>query len=295
MTELTISSGGDPRRDRANVSSYTPENAREEVGRVIEAGDGIARVEGLPSAMTNELLEFEGGLLGSRAEPRRPRDRCRAPGRRSAGSRRARVRRTGECSPCPWATASSAASSTRWARRSTASATIDRRGPPCPGTAGAHRCAAPAGEGAPADRPQGRRRHDADRPRPASADHRRPPDRQDRRGDRHDHQPEVRTGSPGTRASRSSASTSPIGQKGSTIAAVRGALEEAGALEYTTIVAAPASDPAGFKYLAPYTGSAIGQHWMYNGQARPDRLRRPDQAGRGLPGRVAAAAPPAGS
>ncbi|WP_371151791.1 F0F1 ATP synthase subunit alpha [Buchananella felis] len=57
-----------------------------------------------------------------------------------------------------------------------------------------------------------------------------------------------------------------IGQKGSTIAAVRGALEEAGALEYTTIVASPASDPAGFKYLAPYTGSAIGQHWMYQGK-----------------------------
>ncbi len=57
-----------------------------------------------------------------------------------------------------------------------------------------------------------------------------------------------------------------IGQKGSTIASVRGALEEAGAMEYTTIVAAPASDPAGFKYLAPYTGSAIGQHWMYDGK-----------------------------
>lgn len=57
-----------------------------------------------------------------------------------------------------------------------------------------------------------------------------------------------------------------IGQKGSTIAGVRASLEEAGALEYTTIVAAPASDPAGFKYLAPYTGSAIGQHWMYQGK-----------------------------
>ena len=55
-----------------------------------------------------------------------------------------------------------------------------------------------------------------------------------------------------------------IGQKGSTIASVKGALEDAGAMEYTTIVASPASDPAGFKYLAPYTGSAIGQHWMYN-------------------------------
>ncbi|MBP2436240.1 F0F1 ATP synthase subunit alpha [Microbacterium amylolyticum] len=57
-----------------------------------------------------------------------------------------------------------------------------------------------------------------------------------------------------------------IGQKGSTIASVKGALEDAGAMEYTTIVAAPASDPAGFKYLAPFTGSAIGQHWMYQGK-----------------------------
>src|SRR5262249_23049532 len=56
-----------------------------------------------------------------------------------------------------------------------------------------------------------------------------------------------------------------IGQKGSTIAAVKQTLDEAGALEYTTIVAAPAADSAGFKYIAPYTGSAIGQHWMYAG------------------------------
>ena len=57
-----------------------------------------------------------------------------------------------------------------------------------------------------------------------------------------------------------------IGQKGSTIAGIKGALEDAGAMEYTTIVASPASDAAGFKYLAPYTGSAIGQHWMYGGK-----------------------------
>jgi F-type H+-transporting ATPase subunit alpha len=57
-----------------------------------------------------------------------------------------------------------------------------------------------------------------------------------------------------------------IGQKGSTIAGIRQSLEDAGALEYTTIVAAPANDPAGFKWLAPYTGSALGQHWMYQGK-----------------------------
>jgi len=57
-----------------------------------------------------------------------------------------------------------------------------------------------------------------------------------------------------------------VGQKGSTIAGVKQSLEEAGAMEYTTIVAAPASDPAGYKYISPYTGSAIGQHWMYQGK-----------------------------
>ena len=57
-----------------------------------------------------------------------------------------------------------------------------------------------------------------------------------------------------------------IGQKASTIASVKKQLEDNGAMDYTTIVASPASDPAGFKYLAPYTGSAIGQHWMYDGK-----------------------------
>jgi F-type H+-transporting ATPase subunit alpha len=57
-----------------------------------------------------------------------------------------------------------------------------------------------------------------------------------------------------------------IGQKGTTIASVRRALDEGGAMDYTTIVAAPASDSAGFKWLAPYTGSAIAQHWMYEGK-----------------------------
>src|SRR5690606_29262307 len=57
-----------------------------------------------------------------------------------------------------------------------------------------------------------------------------------------------------------------VGQKGSTIASVKRSLEEAGAMEYTTIVAAPASDSPGLKWLAPYAGSAIGQHWMYQGK-----------------------------
>jgi len=57
-----------------------------------------------------------------------------------------------------------------------------------------------------------------------------------------------------------------IGQKGSTIASTVETLRQYGALEYTVIVAAPASEPAPFKYLAPYSGCAIGQHWMENGE-----------------------------
>ena len=64
MTELAISADEIRAAIERNVAAFAPETAREEVGRVVETGDGIARVEGLHSAMTNELLEFEGGLLG---------------------------------------------------------------------------------------------------------------------------------------------------------------------------------------------------------------------------------------
>ncbi|MDQ1583832.1 MAG: F-type H+/Na+-transporting ATPase subunit alpha, partial [Microbacteriaceae bacterium] len=64
MAELTISADEIRSAIEGYVESYSPEASREEVGVVAETGDGIARVEGLPSAMTNELLEFEGGTLG---------------------------------------------------------------------------------------------------------------------------------------------------------------------------------------------------------------------------------------
>ena len=57
-----------------------------------------------------------------------------------------------------------------------------------------------------------------------------------------------------------------IGQKASTVAEVVAALEEAGAMEYTVVVTAAASEPPALQMYAPYAGSAIGQHWMYNGQ-----------------------------
>ena len=85
-----------------------------------------------------------------------------------------------------------------------------------------------------------------------------------------------------------------IGQKGSTVAQTVATLEEHGAMEYTVVVNAPAADEAVFKYLAPYAGCAIGQHWMDNGEDALvvyDDLSKQAEAYRQL---VAAAAPPAG-
>ena len=209
MAELTIRP--EEIRDALErfVASYEPEAAeREEVGRVIETGDGIARVEGLPSAMTNELLEFEDGTLGLALNLDVARDRCRRARRRSAASRRAsRSGGPARSSRCPSATASSAGSSTRWATRSTARARSSP-GAPRARAAGALGGPAPAGQGAAADRHQGHRRHDRHRPRPAPADHRRPADRQDRGRPRHDHQPEGQLGVRRPQERRSSASTS---------------------------------------------------------------------------------------
>jgi len=265
MTELTIRPDEIRSAIERNVQSYSPTTAREEVGRVIETGDGIARVEGLHSAMTNELLEFEGGLLGvalnldvreigvvllgdgSRIEEGQP------------------VRRTGEVLSVPVGDA--------YLGRvvDPLGDPIDGKGPIAAETRRALEVQAPTVvERQPVKEPMqtGIKAIDA-----MTAIGR--GQRQLIIGDRQTGKTAVcldtiinqrsnwESGDP-TKQVRCIYVA--IGQKGSTIASVRGALEEYGAMEYTTIVAAPASDPAGFKYLAPYTGSAIGQHWMYQGK-----------------------------
>ena len=265
MTELTIRPDEIRSAIERNVQSYSPTTAREEVGRVIETGDGIARVEGLHSAMTNELLEFEGGLLGvalnldvreigvvllgdgSRIEEGQP------------------VRRTGEVLSVPVGDA--------YLGRvvDPLGDPIDGKGPIAAETRRALEVQAPTVvERQPVKEPMqtGIKAIDA-----MTAIGR--GQRQLIIGDRQTGKTAVcldtiinqrsnwESGDP-TKQVRCIYVA--IGQKGSTIASVKGALEEYGAMDYTTIVAAPASDPAGFKYLAPYTGSAIGQHWMYQGK-----------------------------
>ena len=124
---------------------------------------------------------------------------------------------------------------------------------------------APERQRAAADRHQGHRRHDPDRPRPAPADHRRPQDRQDRGLRRHDHQPEAELGDrrPEAAGPLHLRRDRPEGLHDRRASARRWRTPARWSTRRSS--PRPASDPAGFKWLAPYTGSALGQHWMYQG------------------------------
>ena len=265
MTELSISPDEIRAAIEANVSTFAPENAREEIGRVVETGDGIARVEGLHSAMANELLEFEGGLLGVALNLDVREIGVVLLGDASDVEEGQTVRRTGRVLSVP-------------VGDGFLGRVVDPLGNPIDGlgdiTAETDRAlelqAPTVVQRQPVKEPMltGLKAVDA-----MTAIGR--GQRQLIIGDRQTGKTAIaldtilnqksnwESGDPKKQVKCIYVA---IGQKGSTIAAVRGALEEYGALPYTTIVAAPASDSAGFKYLAPYTGSAIGQHWMYNGQ-----------------------------
>ena len=267
MADITISPDEIRSALKDFVAGYKPSTTgKTEVGTVIDAADGIAHVEGLPGAMANELLQFEDGTLGPRAEPRRVRDR-RHRARRLQRHRRgtSQVSRTGEVLSVPVGDAflgrvvdplgqpidglGEIKSSERRALELQAPGVMDRKSVHEPMQTGIKAIDAmiPIGRG----------------------------QRELIIGDRQTGKTAIAIDTIiNQKANWESGDTNKqvrciyvaIGQKGSTIAAVKGALEDAGAMEYTTIVAAPASDAAGFKFLAPYTGSAIGQHWMYGGK-----------------------------
>ena len=265
MTELTIRPEEIREAIERNVAAYSPATAREEVGRVLQTGDGIARVEGLHSAMTNELLEFEGGLLGIALNLDIREIGCVLLGDASKIEEGQAVRRTGEVLSVPVGDAFLGRVVDPLANP------IDGLGPIEAETRRPLEVQAPSVvERQPVTEPMltGIKAIDS-----MTAIGR--GQRQLIIGDRQTGKTAVcidtiinqkenwESGDPDKQVRCVYVA---IGQKGSTIASVKGALEEYGAMEYTTIVAAPASDPAGFKYLAPYTGSAIGQHWMYQGK-----------------------------
>ncbi len=265
MTELTIRPEEIRDAIERNVAAYSPATAREEVGRVTEIGDGIARVEGLHSAMTNELLEFDGGLLGVALNLDVREIGVVLLGDGSHIEEGQPVRRTGEVLSVPVGDAF-------------LGRVVDPLGNPIDGLGP---IAAETRRALEVQAPTVVQRQPVKEPLQTgikAIDSMTAIGRGQRQliiGDRQTGKTAVcldtilnqrenwKSGDPKKQVRCIYVA---IGQKGSTIASVKGALEEYGAMEYTTIVAAPASDPAGFKYLAPYTGSAIGQHWMYNGK-----------------------------
>ena len=263
MAELTISPDEIRSAIESYVSSYTPEASREEVGVVATTGDGIATVEGLPSAMSNELLEFEGGTLGVALNLDVREIGVVILGDASMIEEGQPVKRTGEVLSVP-------------VGDGYLGRVVDALGNPLDGQGDVVNDERRALE---LQAPSVVQRQDVKEPLLTgikAIDAMTAIGRGQRQliiGDRQTGKTTVcvdaiinqrdnwATGDPSKQVRCIYVA---IGQKGSTIAAVRQTLEEAGAMAYTTIVAAPASDSAGFKYIAPYTGSAIGQHWMYD-------------------------------
>ena len=265
MAELTISAQDIQGAIENYVSSLEVGTGREEVGTVIDAGDGIAHVEGLPTVMAQELLEFPGGVMGMALNLDEHSIGAVILGDFEKIEEGQSVRRTGEVLSVP-------------VGDDFLGRVVNPLGEPIDGrgeiTADGRR---PLELQAPSV-VQRQGVHEPLQTGIKAIDAMTPIGRGQRQliiGDRKTGKTAVcvdtilnqrqnwETGDP-TKQVRCVYVA--VGQKGTTIASVRRALEEGGAMEYTTIVAAPASDPAGFKYLAPYTGSAIGQHWMYQGK-----------------------------
>jgi len=265
MTEMQIRPEDVKAAIERTVSEFKPATAIEEVGRVAITGDGIARVEGLPSAMVNELLEFEGGLLGVALNLDVREIGTVLLGESSHVAEGQPVRRTGRVLSVP-------------VGDGFLGRVVDAIGKPIDGLGPIKNDGERALE---IQAPTVVQRQPVKEPLETgikAVDAMTAIGRGQRQliiGDRQTGKTAIALDAiinqkanwkSGDKKRQVKCIYVAIGQKGSTIAAVKGALEEAGALEYTTIVAAPASDPAGYKYLAPYTGSAIGQYWMYKGE-----------------------------
>lgn len=266
MADLTINAD-DVRNALTDFAvSYEPGTAeRIEVGRVTTASDGIAKVEGLPSVMANELLRFEDGTLGL-AQNLDTRDIGVVVLGDFAGIEEGQeVHRTGEILSVP-------------VGDDFLGRVVDPLGMPIDDLG---EIAAEGRRPLELQAPGVTERQSVHEPMQTgmkAIDAMIPVGRGQRQliiGDRQTGKTALAVDTIiNQKANWASGDVSKqvrciyvaIGQKASTIAAVRQSLEEHGAMEYTTIVASPASDPAGFKYLAPYAGSAIGQHWMYGGK-----------------------------
>src|SRR6478609_8232972 len=266
MTELTIRPDEIRSALERFVSSYQPDEAdKAEVGRVIDTGDGIARVEGLHSTMTNELLDFGDGVLGIALNLDVREIGCVILGNSEHIREGQEVRRTGQILSVP-------------VGDGFLGRVVDPLGRPLDGKGDIEATERRVLE---TQAPSVVQRQPVKEPLQTGVkaiDAMTAIGRGQRQliiGDRQTGKTAValdaiinqrdnwKSGDPTKQVKCVYVA---IGQKGTTVREVVNTLEEAGAMEYTTVVSAPASFPAAFKYLAPYAGSALGQYWMYQGQ-----------------------------
>ena len=257
MTELTISANEITEALRKHVTEFNPAVGAEQVGRVVEVGDGIARVSGLPSAKVNELLEFEDGTLGLAMNLDEATIGAVVLGSVDTIEEEQVVRATGRILNMPVGDA-------LLGRVVNAiGEPIDGKGPlvnpkerrmeiQAPGITGRQPVSEPLQTGIKA----------IDAMTPVG------------RGQREliigDRKTGKTTVAIDTILNQKGQGVKciyvAVGQKNSSVAQTVKVLEDFGALEYTVVVVASAGDPAPFKFLAPYAGCAIGQEWMDGGE-----------------------------
>ncbi|MFZ4516872.1 MAG: F0F1 ATP synthase subunit alpha [Microthrixaceae bacterium] len=258
MAELTINTADITAAIKKNLDGFTPDVELTQVGRVVEVGDGIARVSGLPDAAVNELLEFESGLLGLALNLDEDSIGAVVLGEVDTVEEGQTVRATGQILSVP------VGDGVLGRVVNTLGEPIDGKGPlsnveprrmeiQAPGIMGRQPVGEPMQTGIKA------------------IDSLIPVGRGQREliiGDRKTGKTTIAIDTIlNQRGLGVKCIYVAIGQKASTVAQTVATLAERGALEYTVVVVAPASDPAPFKYLAPYAGCAMGQHWMENGEA----------------------------
>ena len=260
MAELTINTGDITAALQKNLSGYNPSLESTQVGRVLEVGDGIARVSGLPDVGVNELLEFEGGTVGLALNLDEDSIGAVIVGdgeHAAAVEEGSPVRATGRILSMP-------VGDPLLGRVVNAlGEPIDGKGPIIGAISRRMEIQAPGITGRqPVHEPLQTGIKSIDAMTPIG------------RGQRELVIGDRKTGKTtvciDTILNQKGLGVKciyvAIGQKASTVAQTVSLLTEFGAMDYTVVVVAPASDPAPYKYLAPFAGCAIGQHWMDNGE-----------------------------
>jgi len=257
MAELTINTSDITAALRKNLANFKPDLAAAQVGRVLEVGDGIANVGGLPDCAVNEMLEFENGTIGLALNLDEDSIGAVVLGEVGSIEEGQTVRATGDILSVP------CGDGLLGRVVNTLGEPVDGSGPLT--NVGRRRMEVQA-PGIMGRKPV----HEPLQTGIKAIDAMTPIGRGQREliiGDRKTGKTAVAID---TILNQKGLGVNcvyvAIGQKASTVAQTVATLEARGAMDYTVVVVSPASDPAPFKYLAPYTGCAIGQHWMENGQ-----------------------------